>query len=119
LIKGHFSRAIPQGERQHQAGTYTENAIYDNAGSGRICYATKTILTSIRIISIGIPSNMAGYKELSTSRIQVFIDLWSGVFTRLTENIPEISIFMQTNDSNDAPSIVGTSYGPNPVGKNR
>jgi hypothetical protein len=35
-------------------------------------------------------------------RIQVFIDLWSGVFTRLTGDILEISVFMQTNDSNDA-----------------
>ena len=32
----------------------------------------------------------------------------SRVFTRLTGDIPEISVFMQTNDSNDAPPIVGT-----------
>jgi len=55
---------------------------------------------------------MAGYNGLSTGRIQVFIDLWSRVFTRLTGDIPEISAFMQMNDSNDAPPIVGTSYGP-------
>ena len=55
---------------------------------------------------------MAEYNELSTGRIQVFIDLWSGVFTRLYGDILEISVFMQTNDSNDAPPIVGTSYGP-------
>jgi len=68
----------------HQAGANAENAVYGNAGSGRICYATNTILTIIWIISIGIPSNMTEYKELSTDRIQVFIDLWSEVFTRLT-----------------------------------
>ena len=55
---------------------------------------------------------MAEYNKLSTGRIQVFIDLWSRVFTRLTGDILEISVFMQTNDSNDAPPIVGTSYGP-------
>ncbi len=55
---------------------------------------------------------MAEYNELSTGRIQVFIDLWSRVSIRLTGVIPEISVFMQTNDSNDAPPIVGTSYGP-------
>jgi hypothetical protein len=58
---------------------------------------------------------MAEYNELSTGRIQVFIDLWRGVFTRLTGDILEISVFMQTNDSNDAPPIVGTSYGPGRV----
>ena len=94
----------------HQAGTNVENADYGNVGSGRICYATKTILTTIWIIFIGIPSNMAEYNELSTGRIQVFIDLWSKVFIRLTGDILEISVFMQTNDSNDAPPIVGTSY---------
>jgi hypothetical protein len=36
---------------------------------------------------------------MSTGNIQVFIDLWSRVFTRLTGVILEISIFMQTNDS--------------------
>ena len=55
---------------------------------------------------------MAEYNELSTGRIQVFIDLWSRVFTRLTGDILEISVFMQTNDSNDAPPIVGSCYGP-------
>jgi hypothetical protein len=45
---------------------------------------------------------MAEYNEWSTGHIQVFIDLWSGVFTWLTGDIPEISVFMQTNDSNDA-----------------
>jgi hypothetical protein len=59
-----------------------------------------------------ISSNMAEYNKLLTGRIQVFIDLWSGVFIRLTGDILEISIFMQTNDSNDAPPIVGTSYAP-------
>ena len=44
LIKGHFSRAIPEGERQHQAGTNVENAVYGNVDSGRICYATKMTL---------------------------------------------------------------------------
>jgi hypothetical protein len=43
-------------------------------------YAAKTILTTLWIIFIGIPSNMADYNALSTGRIQVFIDLWSGVF---------------------------------------
>jgi hypothetical protein len=96
----------------HQTETNAENAVYGNADSGRIGYATKAILTIIWIISIGIPSNMAEYNELSTGHIQVFIDLWSRVFTRLTGDILEISVFMQTNDSNDAPPIVGTSYGP-------
>jgi REP element-mobilizing transposase RayT len=63
LIKGHFSRAIPEGERQHQAGANAENEVYGSVGSGHICYATKTILTTIWIISIGIPSNMAEYNE--------------------------------------------------------
>ncbi len=112
LIKGHFSRAIPQGERQHLAGTNPENAVYGNAGSGRICDATKTNVTIIRIIFIGIPSNMAVYNEWLTGHNQVFTDLWSRVFTRLTGDIPEISVFMQTNDLNDAPPVVGTSYGP-------
>jgi hypothetical protein len=72
------------------------------AGSMRICYATKAILTTTWIISIVIPSNMAEYNEWSTGRIRVFIDLWSRVFTRLTGDILVISVFMQMNDSNDA-----------------
>jgi putative colanic acid biosysnthesis UDP-glucose lipid carrier transferase len=43
----------------------------------RICYATKAIITTIWIISIGIPSNRAEYNKWSTDRIQIFIDLWS------------------------------------------
>ena len=99
----------------HQAGANAGNAVYGNADSGRICYATKMTLTIIWIIFIGIPSNMAEYNALSTGRIQVFIDLWSGVFIRLTGDILKIPVFMQTNDSNDAPPIVGTSYGPGTV----
>ena len=45
---------------------------------------------------------MAEYNEWSIGRIQVFIDLWSRVFTRLIGDILEISVFMQMNDSNDA-----------------
>jgi hypothetical protein len=72
----------------HQAGTNVENAVYSNVGSGRICYAAKTILTTTWIIFIGIPSNMAEYNELSTGRIQVFIDLLGRVLTRLTGGHP-------------------------------
>jgi hypothetical protein len=65
----------------------------------RICYATKAILTTIWIISIGIPSNRAEYNKWSTDRIQIFIDLWSRVFTLLIGAILDISVFMQTSDS--------------------
>ena len=85
-----------------------------NVDFGRICYAIKITLTIIWIIFIGIPLNMVGYRKWPTGRIHVFIDLWIWVFTRLTGDILEISVFMQTNDSNDAPPIVGTSYGPEP-----
>ena len=60
----------------------------------------------------GTNAENAVYGNTDAGRIQVFIDLWSRVFTGLTGDIPEISVFMQTNDSNDAPPIVGTSYGP-------
>ena len=83
----------------HQAGTNAENAVYGNAGSGRICYAIKSILTTIWIISIGIPSNRAEHNKWSTDRIQIFIDLWSRVFTLLIGAILDISVFMQTSDS--------------------
>ena len=112
LIKGHFSHAIPKGGRiSPSRNKRRERRLWKRRFRANLLCGQDDFNNHLDIL-IGIPSNMAEYNALSTGRIQVFIDLWSGVFTRLTGSILEISIFMQTNDSNDAPPIVGTSYGP-------
>ena len=77
-----------------QAGASAGNAVCGSAGSGRIYYVTKLILTIISITSIGILSSMAMYGKLPTGRIRVFTSLLSRVFTRWTGGIRVISIFM-------------------------
>ncbi len=85
----------------HQAGTNAENAVYGNAGAGRICYATKTILISIWIIFIGIPSNTASTKggRLSAFKFSSICGAGYLYLAGLTGDILEISVFMQTNNS--------------------
>jgi len=99
------SSTYPSRSKFHPAGT-TQRTVYGNAGSGRICYTTKTILTSIWIISIAIPSNMASTTSVDLTAFKFSSIVGAGVFIRFNwGHSGDFSIHGKTNDSNDAPPI--------------